>query len=118
MEVLARVLDGWCEWSAVYSVDEALQRLDDHPDLVICSLRFDESRMLELTAAVAHRGDVPFVCCRVVDTDLPPHSLDAAITASRNLGALAFVDFARMRRESGTDAALVRFRDALLATAA
>jgi hypothetical protein len=83
--------------------EEALDRVGEGVDLVVCSLRFDESRMLDLVAEVAAlRPDLPFVCCRVVDSDLPQASLRAAFTAAGHLGAVAVIDFPELARSEGT----------------
>ena len=113
--ILARALDGWADWKPVYTLDAALRALDTHPDLVVCTLRFDDSRMLDLAAEIAHRGGVPMLCCRVGVGELPEHSLAAAVIAAENLGAIGFVDFPRLVGESGTDAAVERFRAGMLA---
>jgi hypothetical protein len=113
-EVLAQVLDGWAEWTPVYTLEDALRALDAHPDLVVCTLRFDDSRMLDLAAEIAHHGDVPLLCCRVGVGELPEHSLAAAVMAAENLGAVGFVDFPRLVGESGEEAAVARFRSQML----
>jgi hypothetical protein len=115
LEVLAQVLDGWADWTPVYTLDAALRALDAHPDLVVCTLRFDDSRMLDLAAEIAHRGGVPLLCCRIGVGELPEHSLAAAVIAAENLGAAGFVDFPRLVAESGTQAAVERFRAEMLA---
>ena len=114
-EVLAQVLSGWADWSVVYTLEAALRGLDQHPDLVVCTMRFDDSRMLDLAAEIAHRGDVPLFCCRVGESELPEHSLAAAVIAAQNLGAVAFVDFPHLVREIGMEQALARFRAEMLA---
>ena len=113
-QVLARVFAGWAEWTPVYTLEAALQGLEAHPDLIVCTLRFDDSRMLELAAEVAHRGDVPWVCCRVGEGELPEPSVAAAMIAAENLGAIACVDLPRLARECGMDEAIARFRAEVL----
>src|ERR671936_190612 len=53
---------------AARSLDEARRALQTHPDVILCNVRFDESRMLDLLQAakeeVATR-DTPFVCLRL-----------------------------------------------------
>lgn len=118
LPVLTGALGESVEWVAVMSLEAALHALDAHPRAVVCSLRFDESRMLDLATEVVRRGDVRLVCCRVGESELPPGSVAAAVTAARNLGAVAFVDFARLREELGAEAALARLREEVLAAAA
>lgn len=113
-EVLEQVLADWVDWTPVYTLDAALHELEAHPDLVVCTLRFDDSRMLDLASEIAHRGDVPLLCCRVGIGELPEHSLAAAVIAAENLGA-GFVDFPRLVSEGGVEAAVARFRSEMLA---
>ena len=114
-EVLAQVLDGWTDWTPVYTLEAALRALEASPDLVVCTLRFDDSRMLDLVAEMAHRGGVPLLCCRVGLGELPEHSLAAAVIAAENLGAAGFVDFPRLVSEEGAERAVERFRAEMLA---
>lgn len=82
--------------------EEALERVGEGVDLVVCSLRFDESRMLDLLAAIAAlRPHLPFLCCRVLDSDLPHASLRAAFTAAGYLGAVAAMDFQEIAASEG-----------------
>ena len=114
---LARALAGSADCTAVYSFDDALLALDDRPDVVVCTLRFDDSRMLELAREVSRRGDVALVCCRIGESDLPAPSIAAAGKAAEYLGALPFIDFPALSRERGIDAALACLRAEVLAAA-
>src|SRR5690242_4770808 len=80
------------EIRCAYSKEEALASVEG-VDLVVCSLRFDESRMLDLVAQLAReRPRLPLVCCHVAESDLPEPSLDAAFTVADHLGAVAVLD--------------------------
>jgi hypothetical protein len=101
--ILRRILEplGAQTLSAV-THEEALDRIRKGVDLVVCSLRFDESRMLDLVAATAAlRPHLPFVCCRVIDSDLPHSWLRAAFAAAGHLGAVAVIDFPELARSEG-----------------
>lgn len=92
-----------------HDVAGAMHALGHGIDLVVCTLLFDESRMLELAARVGReRPQLPFVCCRVM-SDLPAHSLDAAFAAAGHLGAVATVDLPHTARGE----ALARAEEAL-----
>lgn len=65
-------------------------------DLIICTIVFDESRMLDLLrVAKAHRAWrlIPFVCARArQDVKLSPLALEAVKFTTEALGAVAFLD--------------------------
>jgi hypothetical protein len=87
---------------SAYTHDEAIAHIEAGVDLVVCSLRFDESRMLDLIAEVARsRPHLPFICCRVQESHLPEGSLRAAFTAAGHLGAVAVVDLPQLVRAGG-----------------
>jgi hypothetical protein len=101
--ILRRILDPLgVEAVAAFTREQALERIGEGVELVVCSLRFDESRMLDLVAEIVPlRPHLPFVCCRVIDSDLPPASLRAAFTAAGHLGAVAVIDFPELTRCEG-----------------
>ena len=87
---------------AALTHEQAVERIREGVDLVVCSLRFDESRMLDLVAEIAGTSPhAPFVCCRVLDSDLPQTSLRAAFIAAGHLGAVAALDFPALTRALG-----------------
>jgi|SRR6185437_6591171 len=102
------------EISCAYSKEEALASVDD-VDVVVCGLRFDESRMLDLVAQLAReRPHLPLVCCHVVESDLPEPSLDAAFTVADHLGAVAVLDMTELARRLGTARAEESLRAAVV----
>ena len=102
------------EISCAFSKEEAMARVDGGVDLVVCSLRFDESRMLDFMAQLAReRPRLPLVCCHVTDSDLPGPSLDAAFTAAGYLGAVAVVNLPDLARRQGADLAESSLREAV-----
>jgi len=91
--------------------DEALKHLEDDFDLILCSMQFDESRMLDFLVAAKKRSpDIPFLCCRVLESELPQRSFTAAITAAKNAGAQGLVDVPILEREFGIENAHHLFR--------
>lgn len=100
---------------SAFAHDEAKRHLAAGVDLVVCSLRFDESRMLDFIAEAAReRPHVPFVCCHV-RAGLPVDSLRAAFTAAGHLGAVAVVDFPEVVRQGSVAQAEAALRCAVLA---
>jgi hypothetical protein len=83
-------------------------------DAILCSVHFDDSRMfelLELASAVAPR--VPFVCCRILHSDLDRAVLAGLPAATGSLGALGFVDYNDLHRQLGAAEADRRFLEEL-----
>lgn len=100
---------------SAFAHDDAKAQLEAGVDLVVCSLRFDESRMLDFIAEAAReRPRVPFVCCHVY-AELPADSLRAAFTAAGHLGAVAIVDFPEAARRGSVAQAQALLRGAVLA---
>jgi hypothetical protein len=91
---------------SAFTHEEAMRHIEAGVDAVVCSLRFDESRMLDLIAEVAGRlPHLPFICCHVLESELPEASLRAAFTAAGHLGAVAVVDLPRLARSVGVHCA-------------
>jgi CheY-like chemotaxis protein len=88
-----------------HSLNEALDQLEAHPDVILCNVRFDESRMLDfLQAAKAQpeTRETPFVCFRMTPMSVAlRHSIEVAVLA---IGATAFVDLSEAG--SGAERAL------------
>ena len=77
----------------VSSVDEAVQCMKRGVDAIVCSLQFDESRMLELAREARERlPDVPLLCCTTTRSRLTGAWMKAAAVAAASLGAAAFLD--------------------------
>lgn len=114
--VLAEVLHGIARPVMALSENDALRCIDTDARLLVCTLRFDESRMLDFIATARERfADLPCVCCRVGETKLPEHSLHAAFEAARKLGAADVIDFFALETSCGRNAAIVEFRSQLIA---
>ena len=109
--VLAEVLQGIAQPVMALSEGDAMRSIDRDVRLVLCTLRFDESRMFDFLATARERfADVPCVCCRVGETHLPEHSLHAAFEAALKLGATDVIDFFALESAQGRKAAIDVFR--------
>ena len=105
------------EITCAFSREEAMACVDGGVDLVVCSLRFDESRMLDFVAELARRRPhLPLVCCHVIGSNLPEPSLDAAFTAAGHLGAVALVNLPELARSEGAELAERRLREAVVSS--
>lgn len=99
------------------SLESALRTLGSRVkvELIICTIQFDESRMFDLLrVAKARYPDIPFVCCRVLDSDAPRISLEALRIASEALGAVAFLDLPGLAKTYGKAGMQERFLAAIL----
>lgn len=107
------VLAGEMELVPAYSVAEALNRIESGVDLVLCNVRFDDSRMFDflgaLNAMPAARR-VPVICCRVLRTPMSAGARRGIELALEALGVVAFVDMHELEREQGAAAAQAALR--------
>ena len=108
------------EYRIASSVEEAIAMIDQNLAVIACSVRFDESRMMDFVQRV--RDDpvgcaIPVVCFRSLDRVLSP-GLHCAIEQTIALfPKVTFVDLYAIQRGAGRDAALVAFREAVDASA-
>ena len=104
---LQRALHGIARPIVAYSEDEALRLMGPDVRFVVCTMRFDDSRMLEfLSHAAREFPRVRFICCRGTEGQLPESSLRAVGIAAEHLGAIAFVDLPGLRARHGEERAL------------
>lgn len=119
VRTIRRIAGSEAEIIAAYSTDEALRRLDARVDLIVCNVRFDESRMFDfLEAALSRLPGIPIVCCRVSITELGEgvrHAIEMALDA---IGVDTFVDCAPLYRDKGEAGAAEALRRAILSSAA
>ena len=104
-----RLLDGEAQVIAARSVGEALERLEPAPDLIISSVRFDESRMFDFLQAL-HDCGAPVLCCRIVSKPLSATMYQSIETAAKALGVKAFFDMDTEVARHGTAEAERRLR--------
>ena len=88
------------------SVDDAAERMAKGVDAVVCSMDFDDSRMLELVKEAHDKQPaLPVLCCRVFGSRISDTCLPAAALAALSMGVGAFVDLAKRAPVFGADAA-------------
>lgn len=111
------VLGEAIEMVGAQSVAEALREADKGVDLIICNIRFDDSRMFDFLGALAERPaarGVPVICCRVLHRPLSAGARRAIALALEALGVAEFVDMQAIEEEQGSDAAQEALRRAAL----
>jgi DNA-binding NarL/FixJ family response regulator len=115
---LRGALGEYVHMTSVYTFSDAIKLLQAESDvaMVLCSVYFDESQMFDLLRVAKEKFPAtPFVCCRVLESDLARISIDALTIAAASLGAAAFIDMPRLTAEFGPDAADQQFRSRILA---
>jgi hypothetical protein len=110
-------LAGEMELVSAYSVAEALNRIQGGVDLVLCNVRFDDSRMFDFLGALnampaAQR--VPVICCRVLRTPMSAGARRGIELALEALGVVAFLDMHEVEREQGAAAAQAALRQVVM----
>jgi hypothetical protein len=113
MERVTRILGESAALVPVMSFDAAQEKLRTNPriSLILCGVHFDESRMYDLLRYV--RGEfprLPFVCCRVLSSEIPAISREAIELAAKTLGAAIFIDVSTLSQELGNEQADEQFR--------
>src|SRR4051812_8234849 len=101
LETLKALLGDEVDIVAARSVREAVGLLESGVRLVICSVRFDESRMFDFLHEVQRQSErgssIPVVCCRTDGGAFPAASQRAIEMALEALGVGSFVDLAQLR---------------------
>ena len=118
IETCGRLFGESVQLVAARSVEEALERVDPSIELIISSVRFDESRMfdfLEALRAMRARCAAPVLCCRMVRQPLSPAMYHSIETAALALGVKAFLDMDTEIRERGEAEAERRLRSLISA---
>ena len=115
-DLCRRVIGEECDLLCAGSLREALGKLDDSISLVVCSVRFDESRMFEFLHALqthptAH--GIPVICVRTGHAPLSPSTYDAIAAATEALGVQDFLDMHGLQQRLGEAAADDALRDAV-----
>ncbi|HEX2198302.1 MAG TPA: hypothetical protein VHG88_06755 [Burkholderiales bacterium] len=112
-----QVLDEHAELVGAQSVEEALTEVERGVRLIICNVRFDDSRMFDFLGALAGRPaarGIPVVCCRVRHRPLSAGARRAIALALEALGVAEFVDMQAIEEEQGQEAAREALRRAAL----
>ena len=111
------VLEHDAELLGALSVSEALAEVERGVQLIICSIRFDDSRMFDFLGALAGRpaaAGVPVICCRVLHRPLSEGARRAIALALEALGVVEFVDMQAIEEKQGAEAAREALRRAAL----
>jgi hypothetical protein len=120
-EPFRQALGDDAEVTEVATLDEVVAKVSagEIPDLICCTVYFDDSRMFDLLTWVRQKAaHIPVVCARALPKDLTKISMEALRIASNAMGAAAFVDLPALIAEHGPAEARERLRLLLLAQVA
>ena len=112
IRTIRQVLGDEVECIAACSLEAAMHSIEEHPDMILCNVRFDESRMMELLSAAKEQPEtrgIPFLCMRLAP--MPASWRRGVEVAALALGAVGFLDFSALELESGKDAAQQALRE-------
>jgi len=105
------------ELAAAYSVAEALKHVEGGVDLVLCNVRFDDSRMFDFLGALnamPRSRRLPVVCCRVARGPVSAGARRGIELALEALGVIAFLDMHELESREGAEAARAALRAAVM----
>jgi CheY-like chemotaxis protein len=120
IEALRELLRDDAELVLARSVREALDLFDPQIDLVVCNVRFDESRMFDFVLALRQKpggSEVGVVSFRVEGAELSPRMRSSIRAALDALGVHTFVDVPHLALEYGRSTALETLRQIILRAA-
>ena len=107
-DLVASVLRLDAEFLYAHTIEQALVHIEAGVCLIVCSERFDESRMFNFLHAVCSTPTtrtVPVICCREARTALSPSSHQTIAVALEALGVPHFLDMPWLRLNYGAEAA-------------
>ena len=104
------------ELATAYSVAEALSEVKIGVELVLCNVRFDDSRMFDFLGALNAMPDqrVPVICCRVARGPISGGARRGIELALEALGVLTFLDMYELEQRDGMAAAHAALREAVI----
>src|SRR5690242_19087500 len=87
---LERALGEYAAILPVYTFEDAatLLRSGARIDIILCGIYFAQARMFDLLRLARQEfPQVPFICCRIGDTEIPQVTVEAVAIAAQSMGA-------------------------------
>ncbi|HEX2651002.1 MAG TPA: hypothetical protein VHN19_13815 [Burkholderiales bacterium] len=109
-KLLREMLEDSFDLVEAHTMADAFKVLESEPravDLIVATLAFDESRMIEFLQAVKKRRklkEIPFYCCRVVRGIITDDLVGKISAVCKECGAEDFVDVAKLSPEAAAKA--------------
>ena len=116
-DLLRSALSFDAEFLFAQTIDEALRHVEAKVCIVLCDVRFDESRMFNFLHELGNMSvaqGLAMVCCRVSDAPLTPSTYRAIEVALEALGVHDFIDLPRLVAQHGRQAAAGLLRERVL----
>ena len=103
------------ELATAYSVTEALRQVED-VELVLCNVRFDDSRMFDFLGALnaMPKAGPPVICFRVARVPMSAGARRGIELALEALGVRAYLDLYDLECREGPSAAQAALRQAVI----
>ena len=118
MDAARAAIGGEFELAIAQSVSEALKQVEGGVELVLCNVRFDDSRMFDFLGALnamPRARRLPVVCCRVARSPVSAGARRGIELALEALGVLAFLDMHEVEIRDGPEAAQAALRATVMA---
>jgi hypothetical protein len=115
-EAVRAALGGELELATAYSVSEALRQVEGGVELVLCNVRFDDSRMFDFLGALnaMPQAGPPVICCRVARAPMSAGARRGIELALEALGVVAFLDLYELESRDGPSGAHAALREAVM----
>jgi hypothetical protein len=115
-EAVRAALGGELELATAYSVSEALRQVEGGVELVLCNVRFDDSRMFDFLGALnaMPQAGPPVICCRVARGPMSAGARRGIELALEALGVVAFLDMYELESRDGPSGAHAALREAVM----
>ena len=116
VDMAQAVLGTEFELLTAYSVAEGLERVRSGVGLVLCNVRFDDSRMFDFLGALNANPPVrpaPVVCYRVMRTRMSVGARRGIELALEALGVSVFLDLYELEQQHGAEMAHAALRTAV-----
>jgi hypothetical protein len=97
---LQRALGEYATILPVYTFEDAVTVLRGgvEIDVVLCGIYFGQTRMFDLLRLARQEfPHLPFLCCRIGDTEIPQVTLEAVSIAAQSMGAAGFINLPLLR---------------------
>ncbi|HEX2565920.1 MAG TPA: response regulator [Burkholderiales bacterium] len=95
-----RALGEYAEILPVYTLEDAVTLLRSRAqvDVILCGIYFGQARMFDLLRVARQEfPEIPFVSCRLGDTEIPQVTVEAMAIAAKSLGAVGFINLPLLR---------------------
>jgi hypothetical protein len=101
-------------------MEEALVVATQGVEIIICGIHFDDSRMFELLRAIkadSYLRSIPFICVRLLGSNLAPTLIQSLEISCELLGAASFIDLHILERTYGRQRAEAELARMIFASA-